>query len=113
TLVMIRVALQEIPGAGELAEEQLGPLLSAGALERANIPKDVPDYFVDQLFFPYVDGLEYVQAAVKRGGWAAVDKLWRDPPESSAEILHGGGLPPPAQGLFPDNLATLAAGQRL
>lgn len=113
TLVMIRVALQEIPGAGEFAEEQLGPLLTAGALERDNIPKDVPDYFVDQLFFPYVDGLEYVRAAVKRGGWPAVDKLWRDPPASSAEILHGTPLPPPAQGLFPDNLATLAAGHRL
>jgi hypothetical protein len=113
TLVMIRVALQEIPGAGELAEEQLGPLLTAGALERENIPKDVPDFFVDQLFFPYVDGLEYVRAAVKRGGWPAIDKLWRDPPASSAEILHGAALPPPAQGLFPENLAALAPGQRL
>jgi len=115
TLVMIRVALGEIPGAGEQAEEQIGPLLSAGALERANIPRDVPAYFVDQLFFPYVDGLEYVRAAVKRGGWAEVDKLWRNPPESSAEILHGGPFPPPAQGLMPENLATLlgAPDQRL
>jgi hypothetical protein len=113
TLVMIRVALQQIPGATDKTEEQIGPLLSAGALERANVPKDVPDYFVDQLFFPYVDGLEYVRAAVKRGGWPEVDKLWRMPPESSAEILHGGSLPPPAQGLLPDNLATIAPGQRL
>jgi hypothetical protein len=36
----------------------------------------VPDYFVDQLFFPYGTA-EYVRAAVKRGGWAEVDKLWR------------------------------------
>lgn len=113
TLVMIRVALQEIPGAGEQAEEQIGPLLSAGAFERANVPKEVPDYFVDQLFFPYVDGMTYVRAAVKRGGWAEVDKLWRNPPQSTAEILHGGSLPPPAQGLFPSNLATLAPEQRL
>lgn len=114
TLVMIRVALQAIPGAGEQTEDELGPLLSAGALERANVPPEVPDYFVDQLFFPYVDGLEYVRLAVKRGGWAEVDKLWRNPPESSAEILHGGSLPPPAQGLLPDNLASLfGAGQRV
>jgi hypothetical protein len=110
---MIRVALQEIPGAGEQAEDQIGPLLSAGAFERANVPKEIPDYFVDQLFFPYVDGMAYVRAAVKRGGWAEVDKLWRSPPESTAEILHGGPLPPPAQGLFPSNLATLAPEQRL
>jgi len=113
TLVMIRVALQQIPGANDQTEEQIGPLLSAGALEKANVPADVPEYFVDQLFFPYVDGLEFVRAAVKRGGWAEVDKLWRTPPESSAEILHGGPLPPPATGLLPDNLATIAPGQRL
>jgi hypothetical protein len=113
TLVMIRVALQQIPGAGEQAEDQMGPLLSAGAFERANVPKEVPDYFVDQLFFPYVDGMAYVRAAVKRGGWAEVDKLWKNPPESTAEILHGGPQPPPAQGLFPSNLATIAPEQRL
>ena len=113
TLVMIRVVLQDIPGGGEQAEEQLAPLLSAGALERSNVPKDVPAYFVDQLFFPYVDGLEYVRAAVKRGGWAEVDRLWKNPPESSAEILHGGKQPPPADGLLPANLATIAPGQRL
>jgi hypothetical protein len=113
TLVMIRVALQQIPGANEQTEEQIGPLLSAGALEKANVPADIPEYFVDQLFFPYVDGLEYVRAAVKRGGWAEVDKLWKTPPESSAEILHGVALPPPATGLLPDNLATIAPGQRL
>jgi len=113
TLVMIRVALQQIPGANEQTEEQIGPLLSAGALEKANVPADVPEYFVDQLFFPYVDGLEFVRAAVKRGGWAEVDKLWRTPPVSSAEIMHGGPLPPPATGLLPDNLTTIAPGQRL
>ena len=113
TLVMIRVALKEIPGAGEQAEDQIGPLLTAGAFERANVPKEVPDYFVDQLFFPYVDGMAYVRAAVKRGGWAEVDKLWRNPPESTSEILHGGPQPPPAQGLFPANLTTLAPEQRL
>ena len=113
TLVMIRVALQQIPGANDQTEEQIGPLLSAGALEKANVPADVPEYFIDQLFFPYVDGLEYVRAAVKRGGWAEVDKLWRTPPDSSAEILHGVSLPPPAQGLLPDNLTTIAPGQRL
>ncbi|MEP6993830.1 MAG: hypothetical protein ABI968_04840 [Acidobacteriota bacterium] len=113
TLVMIRVALQEIPGAGDEAEEQMAPLLSAGAFERANVPKEIPAYFVDQLFFPYVEGMAYVRAAVKRGGWAEVDKLWRTPPESSAEILHGGPLPPPAQGLFPSHAAALSPQQRL
>lgn len=112
TLVMVRVALAAIPGAGDSVEEQIAPLLSAGALERANVPKNVPDYFVDQLFFPYTDGTAYVRAALKRGGWAEMDRLWMNPPLSSAEILHGSPYPPPAQGLLPANLVTVAPGQR-
>jgi hypothetical protein len=113
TVVMIKVALKSIPGADAAAEEELAPLLSAGSLERANVPKDVPAYFVDQLFFPYVEGTAFVRAALKKGGWPEVDRLWKNPPESSAEILHGAPYPPPAGGLLPANVATLLPGQRL
>ena len=108
TIVMVRVAVAELPGAGEAAEEMLAPLLSAGALEKANIPKDVPDFFVEELFFPYVEGTAYVRAALKRGGWAAVDRLWKSPPVSSAEILHGPGAPAPVENLLPKSLDALA-----
>jgi hypothetical protein len=113
TFVMIRVALKDIPGADARAEEELAPLLTAGGLERANVPKDVPAYFVDQLFFPYVEGTAYVRAAFKKGGWAEVDRLWRNPPESSSEILHGAPYPAPVEGLLPANAAGLFAGQRV
>jgi len=113
TLVMIRVALQEIPGATDEVEEQMAPLLTAGALERGNVPAGVPEFFVDQLFFPYAEGLRFVRAAVKKGGWAEIDRMWRNPPESTAEILHGSPYPPPAPNLLPANLAAIAPGQRL
>lgn len=113
TFVMIRVALKDIPGADERAEEELAPLLTAGGLERANVPKDVPAYFVDQLFFPYVEGTAFVRAAFKRGGWSDVDRLWRDPPASTSEILHGAPYPPPVEGLLTGNPAALFPGQRL
>ena len=113
TLVMIRTALQSIPAADESAEEAMIPLLSAGALERANVPKGVPDYFVDQLFFPYVEGTAFVRDAVKRGGWAEVDRLWKNPPASSSEILHGAPYPAPAKNLLPSNAASLVPGYRL
>jgi hypothetical protein len=74
TLVMVRVALKDLPGADTAAEEALAPLLSAGALEQANAPKDLPPYFVKQLFFPYVEGSAYVRRAVARGGWKEVDR---------------------------------------
>lgn len=114
TLVMVRVALREMPGASEALEEQLAPLLSAGTLEQANVPNDMPRLFVDQLFFPYVDGTAYVRAAVAKGGWAEMDRLWRNPPQSTSEIIHGVALPPPASGLLPSSPAALApAGSRL
>ncbi len=111
TLVMVRVALKDLPGADEAAEEALTPLLSAGALEKANAPKNLPDFFVEQLFFPYVEGTAYVRRAVTRGGWKEVDRLWNDPPVSTADILHGDRHPPPATDLLPadaDGLARLA-----
>ncbi len=113
TLVMIRVALGQIPGAGEDLEEEMAPLLTAGALEKSGVPAGIPEFFVEQLFFPYSEGTAFVRAAVKKGGWAEIDRLWRNPPESTSEILHGVPYPPPAQGLLPSNLATIAPGQKL
>jgi hypothetical protein len=111
TFVMVRVALKAIPGADASAEEEIGPLLTAGSLERGNVPRDVPPYFADQLFFPYAEGTAYVRAAFKKGGWAEIDRLWKNPPESSAEILHGAPYPPPVQGLLPSNVASLLPGR--
>jgi hypothetical protein len=100
---MVRVALAGLPGADESTEEMLGPLLSAGALERSGVPKDLPDYFVDQLFFPYADGTAYVRRIVKSQGWAGMDRLWKNPPLSTSEILHDGIVFAPAEGLLPAN----------
>lgn len=108
TLVMVRVALRDLPGADAAAEEALAPLLSAGALERANVPTDLPGFFVDQLFFPYVEGTAYVRRAVSRGGWKEVDRLWNEPPISTSEILHDGRRPPPASDLLPADAARIA-----
>jgi hypothetical protein len=108
TLVMVRVVLAGMPGADESAEEMLGPLLSAGALERSGVPKDIPDYFVEQLFFPYTEGTAFVRRVVKSKGWAGVDRLWKNPPMSSSEILHEGPGFVPAENLLPGNSERLS-----
>jgi len=113
TIVMVRVALQSMPGADEAIEDQLAPLLTAGALEKSNVPSDVPEFFADQLFFPYTDGTEFVRAALKKGGWAEVDRLWRNPPLSTAEILHGSPYPAPATGLLSTEEQKPGPGRRL
>lgn len=107
TVVMVRVALRDLPGADEAVEEALAPLLSAGALEKANAPKNLPDYFVEQLFFPYVEGTAYVRRAVVRGGWKEVDRLWADPPVSTSEILHAERRPSPVPDLLPSDVNRL------
>ena len=40
------------------------------------------------LLFPYVEGTAFVLAALREGGWEAVDRLYRDPPLSTEQILH-------------------------
>src|SRR5262249_4706455 len=101
TLVMVRVAMADLPGADETAEDMLAPLLSAGSLERSGVPKDIPDYFVDQLFFPYAEGTAYVRRIVKAKGWSGMDRLWRNPPQTTSEILHDDASFAPAEDLLP------------
>jgi hypothetical protein len=40
------------------------------------------------LMFQYTHGTRFVAEAWQRGGWAAVDALYRDPPRSSQEIME-------------------------
>lgn len=52
------------------------------------IPANTPPFLVESMKFPYLDGLRFVIAAYRRGGWDAVDALHTNPPISSEEILH-------------------------
>ncbi len=40
------------------------------------------------LIFPYLDGARFVAAGYHRGGWAAVDAIYRNPPRSTRQIIH-------------------------
>ncbi len=47
-----------------------------------------PAWVRASLVEPYVLGLDHVSAAWRRGGWKAVDLLWRRPPNSTEQLLH-------------------------
>jgi hypothetical protein len=47
-----------------------------------------PLYLREQLLFPYGDGFNFVRQIYQTGGYAAVDAIFQDPPESTAQILH-------------------------
>jgi hypothetical protein len=68
-------------------DAMIGMITSAAQAENA-IDPSTPKYFAEMLKFPYLDGLKFVLAAYKRGGWKEVDKLHTNPPRTTREILH-------------------------
>ena len=48
----------------------------------------VPEWMIRQLEVPYLAGSEFVAQLYARGGFAAVDEAWADPPVSTEQVLH-------------------------
>ncbi|HET7182022.1 MAG TPA: hypothetical protein VFI15_07315 [Candidatus Limnocylindrales bacterium] len=72
-----------------LTSQELGQVLAAGldpdALKAFN---DAPAYLRETALFPYQQGLAFVMRLVGSGGYAAVDAVFADPPDSTEQILH-------------------------
>jgi hypothetical protein len=47
-----------------------------------------PAILRETLTFPYDAGLSFVQGIYNKGGWAAVDEVYSNPPASTSQILH-------------------------
>jgi hypothetical protein len=47
-----------------------------------------PLYFKRTLLFPYLDGMVFVDALKKKGGWEAVNRAFTSPPLSTEQIFH-------------------------
>ena len=56
---------------------------------------ELPMTVVVPMFAAYLHGAQVAAIAYQRGGWKAVDALYRDPPESTEQVLH------PEAKLFP------------
>ena len=48
----------------------------------------VPAWMVNQLGFPYLEGTDFAAQLYQRGGFAAVDEAWADPPLSTEQVIH-------------------------
>jgi hypothetical protein len=68
-------------------DAMLGMITSAAQAEQM-IDPSTPKYFAEMLKFPYLDGLKFVVAAYRRGGWKELDRVHADPPRTTREILH-------------------------
>ncbi|HLE23709.1 MAG TPA: hypothetical protein VI701_05310 [Anaerolineales bacterium] len=113
-----------IEGDATLAEEQWWQaysteqdnedLLAAVASYRGDVFHTAPAYMRQDFLFPYDQGLEFVRALFRQGGWAAVDAAYLDPPTTTEQILHPelyGGEEPLAVEL-PDVVEALGGGWR-
>jgi hypothetical protein len=49
---------------------------------------NAPAILREDLMFPYDAGLSFVEGVYEKGGWAAVDRLYAKPPNSTSQILH-------------------------
>jgi hypothetical protein len=62
---------------------------SGSAAQTQQLAK-APTILRESLMFPYLDGLAFVQSIYDKGGWAAIDQLYANPPDSTSQILHPG-----------------------
>lgn len=63
-------------------------MLSSSVQAEQMIDPSTPKYFAESLKFPYFEGLNFVVAAYRRGGWKELDKVHANPPRTTREILH-------------------------
>ena len=89
TVVMMEALLTRLPPEARSltsTDQLLASMtqIAAGGLTGA---EGVPEYFVQELLFPYTAGTAWVAARRAEGGWAAVDAAYDRPPETTAEIL--------------------------
>lgn len=62
--------------------------ISAGLGPQTDQLTNAPAILREELMFPYEEGLSFVEGIYSQGGWAAVDRLYSNPPDSTSQILH-------------------------
>lgn len=69
-------------------DETMLAMLGSAAQAESMIDPSTPKYFTEMLKFPYLEGLKFVAAAYRRGGWKEIDRIHANPPRSTREVLH-------------------------
>jgi hypothetical protein len=93
-------------------------IIAGGSLNGPQVSQlaKAPAILRQTLLFPYDAGLTFVEGIYSKGGWAAVDKAYANPPASTSQILHPqlytDGVAPAAVAV-PAVPAALASGWRL
>lgn len=81
--------LMAIWAQANLTPDEFAEVLAAGSDPAAlEVLGRTPSILVDGLLFPYTAGQAFLLPIQQSGGWAAVDALYADLPESTEQILH-------------------------
>jgi hypothetical protein len=75
------------PAILSMLQSQLGQRATL-ALGQSPAISAAPAWMQQSLIFPYLGGLGFVAAHRKDRSWAALDAVYRDPPDSTEQILH-------------------------
>jgi hypothetical protein len=110
SLVMQRYLRERLTAAERVAAGQ------ASAGDRTPRRDAAPTVIREPMLFPYREGLRFVFLLYQAGGWAAVNRAYRDPPTSTEQILHPDKYlarrDRPQQVTVPDLSARLGGGWR-
>jgi hypothetical protein len=77
--------LQRLWAQQNLSSDELSQVGQSGSSSKL---LSAPLFLREQLLFPYGDGFNFVRQIYQTSGYAGVDEVFRDPPESTAQILH-------------------------
>src|SRR3989304_6057770 len=78
----------DLEGALGYNDEACGAVLAPTEPPRGDFSTPPPAYIRQDFLFPYDQGLQFVRALFRQGGWAAVDAAYLDPPTTTEQILH-------------------------
>ena len=71
----------------DIADNTLRSVMESGTLSDVNI-RSIPRIMRESLVSSYTDGVLFVHALRRRGGWAEVDRAYQDPPSTTEQLLH-------------------------
>ncbi|MCI0394887.1 MAG: hypothetical protein L0332_14435 [Chloroflexi bacterium] len=73
---------------GYFSQAELGEILEAAGEVDTTVLDSGPPILARNLEFPYISGLEFVQALYEAGGFESVNEAWENPPQTTEHILH-------------------------
>ena len=79
------VLLQRLWAQDNLTQSEIQQLGQGGDTSKLD---QAPLIVQAELLFPYTEGFAFVRDAYQRGGYKAVDDVFRNPPDSTEQILH-------------------------